>query len=483
MAYGFGFNRFASGLSSRGGFISTVKWLATFVLDTLATVGDNITNNSTSVTQAREWNLATGIQINQRAAGQEISEGSRWDGSGYVNNDGSGNKLHPTKTGDNGEDIFLLYDYRQDSEVVNVGDHRYIIGTDNHNYSLTCSTGGTTHSSPPNVATADIGSTVAEGGGTVVWDVDHYYSNIADETTNYQPHILSEKAATNRVLHSQDLSNVAWGGGFASIETDTLDFTAPDGTNTADKCEIATGSTNVGKRQDVTLTGGLGSAAVYVRGGGTATHLRITTNDTAAWNTGVSEKLTLSSDWQRINITDDLLPNSAAETVRFFIGGLDVTGADDSDTFGTLYLWQSDVTEQQTLTSPIPTTTSTVTRAATSFTSTEIIETNFVRCRVADIQPQVYLSDGTNELEYVLSTTTLTFTDGVTTLSTVTALAVGDTIVIDTDTGKLYINGTLKDTDAALDVTWGAITAISNITDIRDDSAIDPTDDTWKEPV
>ena len=102
----------------------------------------------------------------------------------------SGISLHPTKQlTENGvtSTVFMLYDYRQDSEAISIGDRRYLVGT-TFNFSLTATVGGTTHSAPPTIVQGDVGSTVAEDSGTVVWAVG-YYSGIATETVNYLPHV------------------------------------------------------------------------------------------------------------------------------------------------------------------------------------------------------------------------------------------------------------------------------------------------------
>jgi len=88
--------------------------------------------------------------------------------------------------------------------------------------------------------------------------------------------------------------------------------------------------------------------------------------------------------------------------------------------------------------------------------------------------PRTLLSDGTNVLAW--SGTAVTFTDGVTTLTYTGALAYGSTIAIDFIDGTLTIGGTLRDTDAALDPTWGAITVLDSVSDMKADSTIDLTD-------
>ena len=111
-------------------------------------------------------------------------------------------KLHPTKLGTIGEDVYLLYDYRTNNDAtVVIGSHRYLT-SGNFNFALTATAAGTTHSAPPAIIPGDIGSTVAEDGGTVIWSVDSYYSGIATEAVNYLPHTLYEPGAVQYLLNS-----------------------------------------------------------------------------------------------------------------------------------------------------------------------------------------------------------------------------------------------------------------------------------------
>jgi len=72
--------------------------------------------------------------------------------------------------------------------------------------------------------------------------------------------------------------------------------------------------------------------SVFVRlhaGAGAATHIRMTTNDINAWDTGFSTKVALTSSWQRIT---GVHPSSAG--AAFMLGGRDVGGNGDTDCVG-----------------------------------------------------------------------------------------------------------------------------------------------------
>jgi hypothetical protein len=60
-------------------------------------------------------------------------------------------------------------------------------------------------------------------------------------------------------------------------------------------------------------------------------------------------------------------------------------------------------------------------------------------------------------------------------------MSIGDQIVVVESTGQLYFNGSLVDTNALYNPTWGEIT-IGNSTDYTFSSSLDPTDTTWSEP-
>ena len=191
------------GNTQGGGIVSTVSWQLPFYLNLLATIGPDAVAGGTSVTNARVFDAILGLILVEEDAGKLVSEGERRTGAGvYVNDDGSGNKLHPTKElTENGvtSEVYLLYDYRQDSEAISIGDHRYLVGT-TFNFALTATVGGTTHSVPPTIVQGDVGSTVAEDSGTVVWAVE-YYSGIATETVNYLPRVLNHPAYTQFMVN------------------------------------------------------------------------------------------------------------------------------------------------------------------------------------------------------------------------------------------------------------------------------------------
>ena len=114
--------------------------------------------------------------------------------------------------------------------------------------------------------------------------------------------------------------------------------TAPDATNTAlgwgasgnsaNFVNISSFTPNVDYKYSIWLKQGLTNPS---------THIRITTNNTFAWNTGVSTKYALTSEWVKHTYTGSLLLSGS--TCKFIIGGVDETGGGDGDVSGEILVW------------------------------------------------------------------------------------------------------------------------------------------------
>ena len=91
---------------------------------------------------------------------------------------------------------------------------------------------------------------------------------------------------------------------------------------------------------NATLTSSTHSVWVKQAPTGSATHIRITNNNRAAWNTGTSEKIALTSSWQRLETTDSITGN------RFtIIGSADASGTQDSDCLGKALIYGAQLLE------------------------------------------------------------------------------------------------------------------------------------------
>jgi len=91
---------------------------------------------------------------------------------------------------------------------------------------------------------------------------------------------------------------------------------------------------------NATLTSSPHSVWVKQAPTGSATHIRITNNDRTAWNTGTSQKIALTSSWQRLETTDAITGN------RFtIIGSADASGTQDSDCIGKALIYGAQLVE------------------------------------------------------------------------------------------------------------------------------------------
>ena len=91
---------------------------------------------------------------------------------------------------------------------------------------------------------------------------------------------------------------------------------------------------------NATLTSSTHSVWVKQAPSGSATHIRITNNNRAAWNTGTSEKIALTSSWQRLETTDSITGN------RFtIIGATDASDTQDSDCIGKALIYGAQLVE------------------------------------------------------------------------------------------------------------------------------------------
>ena len=91
---------------------------------------------------------------------------------------------------------------------------------------------------------------------------------------------------------------------------------------------------------NTTLTSSTHSVWVKQAPTGSATHIRITNNNKGAWDSGTSQKIALTSSWQRLETTDSITGN------RFtIIGSADASGNQDSDCLGKALIYGAQLLE------------------------------------------------------------------------------------------------------------------------------------------
>ena len=91
---------------------------------------------------------------------------------------------------------------------------------------------------------------------------------------------------------------------------------------------------------NATLTSSTHSVWVKQAPTGSATHIRLTNNDRSEWDSGTSQKIALTSSWQRLETTDLITGN------RFtIIGSADASGTQDSDCLGKALIYGAQLVE------------------------------------------------------------------------------------------------------------------------------------------
>jgi hypothetical protein len=123
---------------------------------------------------------------------------------------------------------------------------------------------------------------------------------------------------------------------------------APDGTLSATSVTLAGGPTYAAIRM-LTISGdwvanATGTFSVWARkpAVGGATAIRLGTNNTAAWNTGVAQKFTLTTEWQRFAVSGTI---GIVNALYALIGTMDAAsgGAHDADCNGIVELWRPQI--------------------------------------------------------------------------------------------------------------------------------------------
>jgi hypothetical protein len=188
------------------------------------------------------------------------------------------------------------------------------------------------------------------------------------------PSLLLEKQSTNLAQYSEQFDNVAWdsAGGASVVANNAI---SPDGTQNAD---TSLTSATTGLRQFVggITNGALCTLTLYVKqaSSSSATHIRVTVNDTSSWTGAASAKVALTNQWQRVTLNWTATGTAA----YFLIGSPDETGSSDTSCYGNAAIWGAQLEQSSYATSYIgPTTSASATRVADKAKAPQSTNANF----------------------------------------------------------------------------------------------------------
>lgn len=187
------------------------------------------------------------------------------------------------------------------------------------------------------VAYVDPSTQDVDADGTYIDTYDILQDAILDELRIEKNGWRNEDTRENVLLRSQEADHASWdkvGGATVTANQGV----APDGTTTADQLEMATHAFGAYLAQNVGSGTGDWSSSCWVKkpgGGSDATHVRLTSNNRAAWDTGGSKKITLTTEWQYVEMNYNL----ASGDPRWAFGSTDVSGVEDPDCLGNVLIW------------------------------------------------------------------------------------------------------------------------------------------------
>jgi hypothetical protein len=161
----------------------------------------------------------------------------------------------------------------------------------------------------------------------------------------------------NLLGYTEDFGNAYWTKQSATVSTNTT--TAPNETLTADTSAFSSTVQSFVRASSISINSGQTyTISVYVKKSASsgANNIRITTNDTIAWNTGISQKFALTNSWQRITLTGVL--TSSVNVCHIVFGSTGIDGNVDATCGGNVDMWGAQLELGSTATTyqPISTT-------------------------------------------------------------------------------------------------------------------------------
>ena len=191
---------------------------------------------------------------------------------------------------------------------------------------------------------------MSEGAGSLVYDSSGDYNNGTINGADYvdaQPRIpqlgmQNWSKGSNLLPYSEDFTEWVINSGTSQVVLAASEA-APYGQGDVYSIIMQASESDAYIRyatDNTTLTSSTHSVWVKQAPTGSATHIRITNNNKGAWNTGTSQKIALTSSWQRLETTDAILG------IRYtIIGSADASGTQDSDCLGKALIYGAQLLE------------------------------------------------------------------------------------------------------------------------------------------
>ena len=138
----------------------------------------------------------------------------------------------------------------------------------------------------------------------------------------------------NLLTKTEDFTDVVWSGSGGRTANTTL---APNGSLTADTLNFASGDTRF-QRLMGQPAGVVGILSCYVKASATggAAKARLTTTNGSTYNTGISQRIDLTTQWQLITLSGVL---STGTTIDLAVSTFDAAGVADPTCVGNIDVW------------------------------------------------------------------------------------------------------------------------------------------------